>query len=319
MRCHAVLPAVVALGSVLVACGTVPATLTAEGRGAAIATTRRPANAAPTGMPATSVPSPEAAARLLAAALLRRIVLPAGARALTHGAVPSLAQPVMIPVTPNVADAAGFWAVPESMAASADFLRANPPRGLVSSGEGSSSTWGVITAESVTTFLPDVPAGVNAAGVNFEVVPGPSAESSLVRVDGYVLWLPVRPLDEVVTSGDGVVVLSRNADAQHEPRVARTITDPVTLAGLRAAFNGLATQLPGVRNCPALFGISYTASFAPLQSAAPDVVATAVGCGAVDVIVRGQPSVVLQDSPDFSTTIAALLGDSRPFAPASMR
>lgn len=125
--------------------------------------------------------------------------------------------------------------------------------------------------------------------------------------------LPPRTLGITVPPGDSVAIVSVAyielpvpAGGVPPPRSV-TVTDPATVASLRATADGLPTAPPGEHRCP-VAGTVYKMAFAPAPDVPPDIGFTDVGCGNVDVIVGDSGPVALATDAAFVDACAAVLG-----------
>jgi hypothetical protein len=159
------------------------------------------------------------------------------ARTLAASAASSLAQPVSEPMTPDLAARTGWWRVDGQPGAIFAWIRAHKPAGFAASETGGSG--GVMAVAAFT--LPDVP-GVLLERQLVVAVAADGPGHTAIRVDGYSMWLPPRPVAENITASARVLTITpmvgplpATASADHQI----TVTDPARVARIAAMVDGL--------------------------------------------------------------------------------
>jgi hypothetical protein len=136
---------------------------------------------------AYSHPCPRAAHRA-ARALLRRVVLPLGARAggSASEATPMLPGPNSQPKVPNQLDVHGFWHLPGDPEAAARWLHGHPPRlASIRGGASNAGIWWVRFAFS--------PHHRHIASEELVLALARASDGgTLLRADAQVVWVPRR-------------------------------------------------------------------------------------------------------------------------------
>jgi hypothetical protein len=264
----------------LAGCGTHAPDLPARGRPGPAVTTGSPAGAGPAA-------GSRGRAQALARRLLSHLVLPPGARPVRLRVLPPLLRQPQIPDGgTHEADVHQLFLLSEPMSAVQSILEAHLPAGMEGSGDGQSADSTGITMESLSFEPRTLPAGINGAELDTEVVPA-AGGGSLLRADAAVIWYPARSAAERVDPARyraAVVSVTLSNPRQHTVR--RTITSVAIIARLAGMVNGLHAAPYQPPNCPAIVG-SYRITFVPAAGPAPQVVVTPSGCVTVGVTVAG--------------------------------
>lgn len=174
------------------------------------------------------------AARREAPALLRRVVLPAGAVPDSRG---PLRSPWTTPGLRDLVDRHLFRLVPKPAGAVAAFLKAHPPSGA------RVSAWG---ADGIAfDFAPTTRLYSRALVLGLRPQAG---GGTAVRVDAQVAWRMMRPAAERVPAAVRQVVLSK-------PGGTRRVTAPAEVRRIVRWFDALPAVQPsvGVFACPAIY------------------------------------------------------------------
>jgi hypothetical protein len=215
-----------------------------------------------------------AQATRLAARLLTRVMLPAGAIRLT-GHVPGALRQTSTPGVVQLIDLHRFRVLPESPGAATAFLLSHVPAGMRLDGTG----FGTGLLE-VNFRLAGLPPGIYSAGLAEAVAPGPS-RGSVLRVDAQVAWYPARSAAERLSPATFRAVTVQHAGSAIRP-VSRTISGRGQIASLASLLNGLPAN-PGITlHCRAETS-SYQLTFRPEAAGRPALVVTANGC-AIDQV-----------------------------------
>ncbi len=149
-----------------------------------------------------TVASNRALAASVARGLLRRAILPAGARQVSSdpGVGPWLSRASGLPATTLVVDVHRFWKVPGDPQTVIDYLRSHGPAGLTASStstgglHGKTAYWGVVFSGRPIqgrVSEPELSLGVTAA----------SGGASAVRADAIAIWVIPRPASDAVPAG----------------------------------------------------------------------------------------------------------------------
>jgi hypothetical protein len=242
----------------------------------------------------------ERAAGRQAAALLRRLVLPAHAAASRppHGYGGVLRQAGPTPAA-KVVDRHRFWTIRAPLASVEAFVTEHRPRGFRFGSSGR-------TGDSANEELSFVAAG-RTHWLNVTVVGLPGR--TVVRADALVVWDYPRSPHEQVPAG----VSEIDVEA---PKVSRTVTDPATVARIVHWFDALPITPPGIAvMCPLEIGQTITLSFV---SAGGAVLAKATLpsrrawiCDTIDFWIGKRRQTPLVDSlrgPGFVSRLGSLLG-----------
>ena len=246
----------------------------------------------------------EAAAQTDAVWLLTQLVLPSGATR-SPGEPASdegrLAHPGTGPAaTPNVVDDPAWWTMPGARGEVLTYIRAHPPAGATIAMSGSSVTRGTTTSESIAFAWPPIPRTLSMRWLVITVVQLPSGQTGL-RADAQVLWITPRPASETIPAGARLLrvsVHSTIAANQPDQRALR-FTSAHKIAEVTALLNSLPAAQPGIRNCPADFGITVRVAFYPTPRTKPSALADIdpQGCGGVNLTLNGIPQPVLASEP----------------------
>ncbi len=254
----------------------------------------------------------ESAARADAAWLLTTLSLPAGA---TPSAVEPAGDGGLLaraaqgaPATPNVVDDHTWWVVPGTSAAVLAYVTSHPPAGSSRAFFSTAGMHGVTDLESEGFAWAPVD-GVLSTRWLVVAVAGLADGSTAVRADSQVVWLTPRPASEQIPSGSHLVRISVHSSIKSSQPRQR----PLTVGSSRrvdrvvALLNSLPVAQPGLRSCPADFGIVVRLAFAVRASARPLAVAEVdpAGCGLVQLTIGGrrEPPLEAAPTPSGSTLI----------------
>ncbi len=246
------------------------------------------ATAAPE-VPAPTSQSNKAAATSDAKTLLSRLILPAGSTPLAaepsgdHG---QLASPATRPVTPNLADAHGWWRVPEEFSATTSFLDSHPPSGSARAGRGAGSGPGYGVA-SITFGFPPVAGVLGQRALVVEAVPLPHGVTG-IRADGQSVWITPRARSDRIPHAKLLrIKVVRVRKVLQGPFAVRS---QAKIGAVVEFLDGLPAPQPGTYSCPADQGVRGILDFfATKRAKRPEAVATVIvgGCGGVQLSVHG--------------------------------
>ncbi len=243
----------------------------------------------------------EPAAQADAASLLSALPLPPGA---THSALEPAGDDSVLahpgegpPVTPNVVDDSAWWLVPGAPATVLAYIAAHRPAGttLALKGFGSTGTNGA-SFESEGIEWPPIRNILTMRWLVLEAVQLPGGSTGL-RADAQVVWLTPRPVSEQIPPGSSRLRVSvRDTIPVNRPRRrVLTVTSPRALRRIVALLNALPAAQPGVKSCPADFGVIVRLALYARRGARPLAVALVdpSGCGGVELTIGGrrQPSL----------------------------
>jgi hypothetical protein len=232
-----------------------------------------------------------AAARRDAAALLRRLVLPAGtvvSPAEPAGDGHELAQPFAASTSTDTVDQHAWWVVPGTPAALIADLRAHPPRGATVDQSGSLGNQGVTVVESLGFAWPPINGVLRQRWLVVEVT-ALAGGSTGVRADAQDMWITPRPASERIPRGIDRLVVT-DVQLGRTQQVTFTVTSARRIARARALIDALPLFPPGVFPCPVDMGTRIGLSFFRGGASAPAAVATVDpgGCGTVALEIGGR-------------------------------
>lgn len=266
------------------------------------------AQAGPVSGPTTSTRAAEeaneAAAQADAAWLLTQVPLPAGATRSAGepaGDEGRLAHPGVGPVaTPNVVDDHAWWVTPGARGEVLAYIRAHPPAGATIAASSSTATRSVTTSESVAFAWPPITGTLGMRWLNITVAQLQDGQTGL-RADAQVVWITPRPASETIPTDARLLRVSVHSTIPaNQPRQRPLrIASQRKIAEVIALLNSLPAAQPGVRSCPADFGITVRLAFYPALRAKPSAVAVTdpQGCGGVDLTLNGTPVPALASEP----------------------
>jgi hypothetical protein len=301
-------PAVCALALVVLLCGGNASAAGGLGVGRAL-----PAAGVFAG--SSGAPESESAAHALATAILGELPLPAGATA--SSSEPSGDRGLLAgpgegpPLTPNVVDDHAWWIVPGSPAEVRAYIDAHLSPG------SSNDDWAASTSEGVTDLefavltqlqLTGTP-GVGELVVSVVSLPGGSTG---LRADAQVVWLTPRPASEAIPPGARLLwinVFSGIEGNQPRQRPLRIVSSK-RIDAIVALLNALPAAQPGLRSCPADFGIRVRLRFYARRGTAPLAVAQIDpgGCGGVELTLDGTTQPQLETAGPLIAQIDRVLG-----------
>jgi hypothetical protein len=273
----------------------------------------------------STAPESEAAAQSQATALLGELPLPAAA--ISSPSEPSgdggfLADPGEgPPATPNAVDDHAWWIVPGSPAELRGYIDAYLSPGSATVDWGSFTTYGVTDYESA--MLSDLQlAGTAGAGeLALKVVQLPDGSTGL-RADAEVVWITPRPASEVIPAGTHRLWLRVDSSIPgNQPRQRPLlVVSGRRINAIVALLNALPAAQPGLRSCPADFGISVRLSLYASRDVAPMAVAEIDpwGCGGVGLTILGTSEPSLQGGGLLITQIGKLLGAKLNVSPPAL-
>ena len=251
-------------------------------------------------------PGSEIAPRSRALAESRRLVglvgVPPGAVEAARPPVPALRKPAELPGGTYLLDTPRWWSVPMSMGAALDWLRANPPSGLVASGSGSGD--GLGGPNATLSYRDGTSDAYNSATLLIEVVSAKSGASA-VRADGQVLWVPPRSDAERAPLHPSRVELLAYRGARTNVLARRTLIG-AEAAKVARLIDALTRDNRGVHGCAMDTGFRIDVTF-ELPSG-PLVFTEWPACDEVNVTSNGHAEPGLIDSPTLGRTLHEDLG-----------
>jgi hypothetical protein len=246
-----------------------------------------------------------AQAAALAASMLSRLVLPAGARREPARPLPrSLRQPGQIIGALHFVDLIRIYRLPMPMAQAAAFLQAHTPTGLKVSSTGGGELRGVPTSQDVGDVPRRLPSYIDAAELFYTVVPADGDAAALLRLDAQVIWYPARSAAEYIQPASfrsvSITVyrylLRKKGCAGLCPQtVRRTVGSRAVVATLARVVDSLHGYPPGPTLGCTLFG-DYMLTFNATDSR-DDIFVAGSGCGWAQVSVGSAKQPELSD-PD---------------------
>jgi hypothetical protein len=258
----------------------------------------------------------ESAAQSDAGSLLSELPLPSGA---TESAIEPaeddslLAHPgVGPPATPNVVDDHAWWLVPGAPAEVLAYIREHLPTGatraLTSGGlegpnvpknEAEAFAWPPIADVSAMRWLV------------VHVVQLPDGSTGL-RADAQVVWLTPHPVPETIPPDSHLLRISVHGSLKDEQPTQRplSVTSVKKINAIVALLNALPAAQPGLRGCPADFGIGVRLAFYARRGVAPLALAEVdpQGCGGVQLTIGGTQQPGLEGGSSLIQQINHVLG-----------
>lgn len=267
---------------------------------------------------ADSVQSPPPAgspaeAHALAAELLTRLPLPAGARRLPPNPTPQSVDPALWGGAAAAFDVHELFKLPEPITSAAAFLAAHVPRGLYLSvtgrGTGLVGTAGALVAYTEVAFEPrSVPAGISAAQLVLTIATDASG-GSLARVDAQVIWYLPRSAAEYIDAARYHALTVAVTIFNPLRTITKVVTSSADLAQLADALNGSQVQPVMYPGCPMAFAM-YRLAFTIAPHRAPAVVVTAARwpCEGAQITVLGHKQPPLRAEATVVAIADRLLG-----------
>lgn len=246
----------------------------------------------------------EMAAQADAASLLSDLSLPSGA---TQSSVEPAGEDSVLahpgsgpPATPNAIDTSAWWLIPAAPPAVLAYIEAHRPAESMPASTGTGSTGTNGTKYEVTTYaLPQVAGVLDTRQIVIELVRLPDGSTGL-RADAQVVWVTPRPPSEQIPPGTRQLRVSVKSSIKGNKPKQRplTLTSPRRLREIVALINALPAAQPGIRSCPADFGIGIRLAFYPAHKATPLAVATIdpYGCQGVQLTIRGHREPPLESA-----------------------
>jgi hypothetical protein len=239
--------------------------------------------------------------------LLRRVVLPSGARRMSRQAGNSLFGGVNLGANEYVQYEYrhAFWRVPRPFKSVVAFLKRHPPPNFRFAGEGNAETYpyhGVwFDGRSIGGHLPSrlLVALVRLQG------------ATAIRVDAGVVWIYPRSPSEVVPATVSEIEISW----QH---LTRTVTDPAKVAHIIRWFDALYVRQPHttvycryIKYVPVTFAFRSASSTEVASAIVPSIPSSS--CNAIQFTIGGTTQTQLIDSTPlnghcFAHRVAHLLG-----------
>lgn len=223
------------------------------GPAAALASTTDPT----TGTPLSTDAENEAAAHARADALVRDLLVPAGARQVDSPPVSALDRPATVPGIANGVHATGYWVLPEADASStATWFVKHAETGLREDGTGQSENLTTHTVTSYEVMYLGTRGTAAYAAPELDVSVAPDGSDVAVRADAWLDWRYARTRQGFVAGTVHSVVLRTRPERRvggPRPRVhVARVTSPARIRRLVTAANGLVGEAPlGPHSCPA--------------------------------------------------------------------
>ncbi len=262
----------------------------------------------------TAVSSPPAGSRaeaaVLAAALLTRLHLPAGARRLPAQPVPRLlGRPILQVGGYAELDVRQLFALRQPMSDVAAELAAARPAGMAAATTCSCGFYGAGVTD-ISFADVSLPRGIYLAQLVLTVAPAQSG-GSLLRADAQVIWFRPRTAAEYIDAKRYRALTITTFVGQHKLR--KLVTSPVAIARLAGALDRSPAQPVIVPSCPAIWA-TYRMAFSASPHSKPAVVVTATQapCEGVQVTAAGRVQPPLQDDAAVVLIAVGILGFTTP-------
>ncbi len=171
---------------------------------------------------------------------------------------------------------------------------------------------GVPYNEAEAFAWPPVAGVLSTRWLDIYIVQLPDGSTGL-RADGQVVWVKPRPASEVIPpAGARILRISVHGSLKGEQPAQRPlrVTSTEKIARIVAALNALPAVQPGLRNCPADFGISVRLAFYATRDAPPSAVAEVdpEGCGWVQLTIGDARQPGLEGGSQLIQRIDRVLG-----------
>ena len=242
----------------------------------------------------------EAAAQSDASALLATLSLPQGAvQSSTEPAGDDslLAGPGEHPATPKLVDDHAWWVVPGTPKEAFAYVRTHLPSSARRSGQGQSGGPGEPEVLFESFEWPSIAGVLSQRSLHVAVVQLADGSTGL-RADAQVVWVTPRPPSEVIPPGAHLLRISVHSRiAANQPKQRRlTLTSSKRIDKIVALINALRAAQPGLRNCPADFGIDVRLAFYARRGVLALAVAKvdAEGCSGVALAIGGKAQPELE-------------------------
>lgn len=248
-----------------------------------------------------------AEALALAQQLVSGLVLPSGAQTTHQQRLPLPLQPPWGPAAGS-ADAGRVITAPQAIAEMRAFVLAHAPAGTHTTATGQQSGAAGLIAQDVYFDLRILPPGIADAALAIALVPR-SDRTTLIAAYAHVTWFPARTTTEhlLAPSFRSVTVSARLLNpTPHD--VTRTFSSAAIIANLASVLNSLQAAPDAATSCPAS-AASYQLRFSPRDQAASEVVASTVGCEAVQIATGVIPQPALWDPHNALSVMAAKMLD----------
>ncbi|MGZ4178947.1 MAG: DUF4232 domain-containing protein, partial [Solirubrobacteraceae bacterium] len=249
-----------------------------------------------------TVASNRALARTLAAELLGRVPVPAGAEQVARNpGIPIWLDSSAsgVPVV-HVADVHRFWRVAGDPKTVFDQIRAHPPAGARVALTGTGSRNGTPVAWSLVFSYPPVPGRILERGVGVGVTSA-RAGGTAVRADGYAVWQIPRPASEVVPAAARTVAVSIDRDVGSGFPVGtvsarRTVARLVSFVDSRPVAQGLAQSCPEIGPSTRVLDLRFEGT----EGGPPLARAVETACGGLSFFIHGRRQRPLDEGGDLS-------------------
>jgi len=278
-------------------------------------------------------PTPAQRAATDAAGLLAAFPVPPGATRTAALPVSSLSHSPETYGSPDLVTRTGWWRVAGQPVTVLTWIRAHMPSGFTLAASGSGGHGKQIVLQPIhggpnqpaatlwfDEFTKPAVAGVLPARWLVVAVAGDGTGQTAVRVDSEVAWQPAKPATERIPATAKVVTIVPSngpgpVSAYTQPV---TITDPVKVAKIAAAVDGLAL-FPVGRMCPMDRGMGMRLEFraTPTGPEIAEVTADSTGCQTVTVMVNGQRQPTLGGADTLERQVTTIAGVHWPGFPGA--
>jgi hypothetical protein len=260
--------------------------------------------------------SPKQLAKADVASMLAAFRAPPGAQSSGPIAVSALSS-APAGATPDFVSKTAWWRVPGPMDATLAWVTAHRPAGFALGGTGWSSDRSGITTRFDEFTLPNVPNVLSQRSLYVSVA-SDGTDSTAVRVDSQVSWLPQKsPAERIPAAAKVVTILALpglsgggpvRAVTRFHPPV--TVTDPATVTKIAKVVDGLSLMPPGVFSCPADNGQGLRLTFRATKDGPvlAQVTAEMGGCGTVGLTVGGKRMPALWGGQRMAQQVLKLAG-----------
>jgi hypothetical protein len=264
----------------------------------------------------TAVPSPSARQVALAETktLLGLVRVPPGSETRSNPPVQTLTKPAQSSASPYLLDSASWWTVPLDAENAWSWLHSHRPNGVdqpVVAVRGGGSGSGHSSSGSFTYLIYVGHPTTQYTSPTLLVEIAPDGAGSAIRADGQDLWVPPKPLAEMVPAG---VKEIRLVETQLAPGSPSKTLKRATIRGheaveLTSLANDLIRDNRGVVSCAMDRGVRISATFLTRDGGTEQFVENPY-CGSVAVTAGGvsQPPLLL--SGPFAVALRADLGSS---------
>ena len=262
--------------------------------------------------PAAKDLSPKQRAEADAAGILAAFAVPPGAARLTQA--PSagggaLKKPPQAPGDSDLIDKAAWYRAPGTPQAVLAWESHHAPKSFARTGSGSSTAAGGVSIRFDMYTLPAITRLLDSRGMLVEVIPA-GANTTDVRVDAQVTWVPARAAASMIPSGDVHAVtlaLAPPPNGHSKPPTPVSVTAKAKVAALVRLVNTMQSASPTIyAGCQPIDYGALTLTFAAKPGA--HALATAAisleACGYTTLTIGGHHYSLGGPGPDYAHTVA---------------